>query len=95
MNKSNNLVSTIVTVLMMMTLLNISVYAGGLGTVTTAVTTAVTDFKAIAAVLVVLALIWVGFMVMFKSAGIADVWHVIIGALIIGAAATLGPLLIK
>jgi len=70
------------------------VFAGGLANVTTAVSNTVTDFQTIAKILVVLALTWVGFMLMFKNAGISDIWHVVIGALVIGAAGKFGPLLL-
>lgn len=67
---------------------------GGLAKAETFITNIQTWLYAIAGVVVTLAFIWIGYQVIFNSAGFRDVARVAGGALIIGFAATMAALLI-
>lgn len=53
-----------------------------------------TTLLAVAGIVVTCALIWVGFLMLFKSAGIKDVANILVGAIFIGGATAIAGLLV-
>jgi len=91
-NERNN-ISVFFTIAGIFLLLTTFGVAGGLSEMGVAIGKFNTDLLFVAAAIVVTAIIWAGFKVMF-GAGWADVSNVVWGAFIVGAAVAIGGLLI-
>lgn len=69
-------------------------YAQGLSTVNTFMTTVVNLLRGAGVLIVTIAIMWVGYKMLFKGASFSEVATIFVGALLIGGAATIASYLV-